>query len=235
MTAPLLVTGGTGTIGSAIALRLRQDGHEVIATDTGPVSDGVPFLRASLPKDTDALVAALPAELGGIVHSIGMIETHEPLDWTDAMFDRLFQTNVLAPLRLVAALAERLKDGAPIVFVGSVAGLKPTPNNMLYGASKAALHHAAGTLASVLAPRGIRVNVVAPGLIDGALTEATNGALARLSGRRIADVADARVRAIPIGRIGDARDVAAAVSFLVSVDAGFVTGTVIPVTGGAHA
>lgn len=234
MSGPILVTGGTGTIGSAIARRLEEDGCHVLTTDARTRDGIVPTFQASLPEDTDALVSMLPRTIGGIVHAIGVIETHSAMNWSDADFARLFRINVLAPLRLIEKLSERLGNEASIVFVGSVAGLKPTPNNMLYGASKAAAHHAAITLSSVLAPRRIRVNVVAPGLIDGPLTKSTNEDLAKLTRQNSDEIASARNQTIPIGRIGDAEDIAATVAFLMSANAGFITGAVIPVTGGGH-
>lgn len=234
MSGPVVVTGGTGTIGSAIARRLEGDGCQVLVTDADPGPNDAVVFQASLPEDTDALIADLPQKIGGIVHALGVIETHGVSGWSDGMFERIFRANVLAPLRLVERLSDRLEDGASIVFVGSVAGLKTTPHHMLYGASKAALHHAALTLSSVLASRNIRVNVVAPGLIDGPLTRSTNHHLAKLTGKSSTEIANARIRTIPIGRIGDANDIAAIVSFLMSAEAGFLTGSIIPVTGGAH-
>ena len=234
MSAAVLVTGAAGTIGRTILQALEASGQEVFGTDAREPEGRNPWIRASLPEEAQLLADSLPASLGGIVHAIGRIETHDAMSWSDEEFHSLFLANVLAPLRLTLLLADRLEHGSPIVFVGSVAGLRPTPNNLLYGATKAALHHAAMTLSVSLAPRGLRVNVVAPGLIEGPLTDATNHSLSALTGQNADEVARARIQAIPMRRIGTAEDIAATVAFMMSQEAGFMSGAVVPVTGGGH-
>lgn len=238
MSAPVLVTGAAGTIGAQIADALIAADRAVVLTDATQRPKEMParvkFIQARLPEELDTLQASLPDKLSGLVHATGAIATHDALDWSDELFTSLFRTNVLVPLRVSTALADYLLSGSSVIFVGSVAGLRPTPKNMIYGATKAALHHAASSLSLTLAPRGIRVNVVAPGLIAGPLTDATDQCLANLAGKTAKDMAQSRIDAIPLGRIGAPEDIAAMVTFLLSGEAGFVTGTILPVTGGGH-
>lgn len=239
MNGPILVTGATGGIGRATVRRLAKAGREIYASDRRtPGPDDLPpeviFVPAELPADAGVLVDALPDTLHALVLVAGIIRTLPVTAMRESDFDAVFRTNVFVPLNLVSLLADRVAEGGSIVFVGSVAGLRASPNNLLYAASKAALHNAAKSLALGLAPRGIRVNVVAPGLIDTGLTHDTNEDLARLRQKNAADVARERVAAVPIGRIGVPEDVAAVVEFLLSSGASFVTGAEFLTTGGGH-
>tara|TARA_R110000751_G_scaffold95381_6_gene186448 strand:+ start:4295 stop:5017 length:723 start_codon:yes stop_codon:yes gene_type:complete len=239
MSAPILVTGACGGIGSAVITHLLQQGLGIVATDrNAPENQAIPpdtkFFRADLPEDIDKLVSTLPGSVGGLVHVAGVIRTHRATDIEINDFDVIFRANVYAPLKLFSALHDRLQDGASVVFVGSLAGLRASPSNLLYGASKAALHNAAKSLAKEFAPRGIRINVVAPGLIDTGLTDVTNRELASLRGGDASQIGVERIRSIPVGRIGSPADVAKAVAFLLSDDSSFVTGTEVLVTGGGH-
>jgi 3-oxoacyl-[acyl-carrier protein] reductase len=107
------------------------------------------------------------------------------------------------------------------VLVGSVAGLRASPGQVGYAASKAGLHAATATLAAELAPRGIRVNAVLPGLIAA-------GMAARLDQRIVED----RRRHIPLGRLGRAEEIAEAVAFLCSDAASYIVGHALVVDGG---
>lgn len=228
MSGPVLVTGAAGGIGSAIVAALVANGFAVIGTD---VAGGEGIVRADLPGGIDALEAALPERLGGIVHAAGAIHTHRADTFDPAAFERLFSINVRTPIELTARLVDRLGEGGAIVFVGSVAGLRPSPSNLLYGASKAALHNAARTFAKAFAPRGIRVNTVCPGLIATELTDRTDGDLARLEGGDVAAIRARRRAAVPLGRPGTAAEIAAGVVYLMR-EATFATGTELLLDGG---
>ena len=239
MNHPVLVTGAMGDIGRAVVARLARAGLPVIATDrveadADLLGDAACCLRADLPDGIEALADRLPDKIGAIVHVAGIIHTHPATSIDREIFDAIFTTNVFAPLDLVSKIHDRLVDGGSIVFVGSLAGLRASPSNLLYGASKAALHNAAKSLASDLSGRGVRVNVVAPGLIDTTLTDRTNEDLGALRRRSAEDMARDRSDKIPIGRIGRPEDVAGCVAYLLSDEAGFVTGAEFLITGGGH-
>lgn len=234
---PVLVTGAGGAIGRAIVAALLAAGRSVIATSPPAEADRLAdlparFLPARLPEETDALIEALPDRLGGIVHAAGIAATHAADDFDADRFERIFTVNVRVPVELTARLAGRCGSGASIVFVGSVGGTRASPFHLTYGASKAALHNAMKSFAKAFAGRGIRVNAVCPGLVDTALSDASNADLARITGKSVEAVREARIGAIPMGRAGLPEDVAGAVVYLMSAAAGFVTGAELMLTGG---
>lgn len=234
---PVLVTGAAGDIGRAIVARLRADGRPVIGADLGPAPAALadlPWIRADLSQAVgwDLLAASITGPLSGFVHVAGIVLT-QPLDAiAEADWDRCFAVHVKAPFFILRSLLTRLAPGSSVVLVGTVAARRASPENLVYGATKAALASAAASLAVALAPRGIRVNVVAPGLIDTALTEATTERLAAMRGLDVATTAKARVSGIPMNRQGSPDEVAGGVAYLLSDDSSYVSGTTLTIGGG---
>jgi NAD(P)-dependent dehydrogenase (short-subunit alcohol dehydrogenase family) len=151
------------------------------------------------------------------------------LDSTPEAFDSVFSLNVRAPLYTLLAAARLMIDqgaGGAVVNTASVDGLFPAPGEALYGAAKAALVSLTATLAYELGTHGIRVNAVAPALVETSMTEPW-----------LATDADRQDRAslYPLGRLGVPADVAAAVLYLCSDEAGWVSGITVPVNGGQQA
>ena len=147
---------------------------------------------------------------------------HATLDEVDGRhFDRTFGLNVRALLFATKAATALMPRGGSVVLVGSIAAAIGTRGYGAYNASKAAVRSLARTWANELAPRGIRVNVVAPGPTDTAMFAAASGA-----------VRETLIAAIPLGRMARAAEVAAAALFLASDEASFVTGAELPVDGG---
>ena len=229
MARSVLVTGGNRGIGLAIARAMAADGDRVAITyRTGEPPEGLFGVTCEI-TDTasvNAAFAAVEAEQGPVevlVANAGITRDQLLLRMTDDEFDAVIDTNLTGAFRCARRAAKgmlRLRRGR-LVFVSSVVGLYGGPGQANYAASKAGLVGLARSITRELGSRGITANVVAPGFIEtdmtASLPEATKATY---------------VGAIPAGRFGQVDDVAAAVRFLASDAAAYLSGVVLPVDGG---
>jgi 3-oxoacyl-[acyl-carrier protein] reductase len=226
----VLVTGGGGGIGLATARRLVRDGLRVVVADildppadldAGVVHCDLSDLEAALP----ALSAALPESLRGIVNAAGIVENTRFGEHTVAEWQRVYAVNARAPLFVVQALADRLNAGAAVVNVASMEATDVVSSTgrttSIYASTKAAVKNLTETLAAELGPRGVRVNGVAPGLIETRLTAGIGPA-----------VRDWFAAMTPLGRFGEPAEVADVIAFLLSDQARYVTGVTVAIDGG---
>lgn len=227
----VVVTGAAGGIGTAIVAELLAAGTRVVGVDRETVElAGVTAVKADLtdPHGPEAVVAAVTAygRLDGLVNNAA-ISRRAPLgELADETLAAVLDTNLSAALRLTRALLPFLGAGAAVVNVSSIRAGRGFAGDTAYIASKGGLEAATRALAVELAPRGVRVNAVAPGAIETDLNRAVladPGHRQRVLGR------------IPLGRIGRPGDVAPAVSFLLGEQARWITGAVLTVDGGQTA
>lgn len=224
-----VVTGGSKGIGAAIVEALLADGHRVASFSRGgDAPDGALGIACDV-TDSAAVDAAFkqaeeahgPVEI--LVANSGVTKDTLILRMNDAEWDLVLDTNLKGAFRCAKRASRSMlrKRWGRIIFTGSVVGLYGSPGQVNYSASKAALVGLARSLTREIGGRGVTANVVAPGFIETDMTAV------------LADEVVAGYKAaIPAGRLGTVREVAATVSFLAGEDAGYISGAVIPVDGG---
>jgi 3-oxoacyl-[acyl-carrier protein] reductase len=233
-----LVTGASGGIGASVAKALHAAGATVgisgtraqvleeLKTSLGGDRVHVLPCNLSLPEDVEKLVPAAEAAMGGIdilVNNAGITRDGLAMRMKDEDWQAVLDVNLTSSFRLARAAMKLMmkKRWGRIVSVTSVVGVTGNPGQANYVASKAALIGLSKTLAQELASRNVTVNCVAPGFIATPMTDALNE-----------KQKEAILGRIPAGRMGSAEEIAAAVLFLASEEAAYVTGHTLHVNGG---
>ena len=229
MARSVLVTGGNRGIGRAIAEAFAAEGDQVAVTyRSGEPPEGLLGVRCDVTsaEDVDRAFTEVEAAHGPVevlVANAGITRDTLLLRMSDDDWDSVLETNLTGSYRVVKRAAKgmlRLRRGR-VVLISSVVGLMGSPGQVNYAASKAGLVGMARSLARELGSRSITANVVAPGFVDTEMT-------AVLPEEQKA----AYLAQIPLGRYAATEEVAAAVVWLASPGAAYVTGAVIPVDGG---
>lgn len=238
-----IVTGAGGGFGEEIARRFAAEGARVAVVDLrGDAAERVAAsigaqaipIAADVSREADVVrsLAATADAFGTphiLVNNAGTTHRNQPLlDVTEAEFDRVFAVNVKSIFHYVRAVVPpmRAAGGGVIINIGSTAGIRPRPGLTWYNASKGAVNLMSKSLAVELAPSNIRVNAICP--VIGA-----TGLLESFMGQP--DTPENRARfiaTIPLGRLSESADIAAAAVFLASDEAAFITGIEMPVDGG---
>lgn len=237
-----LVTGASRGIGRAIALELARRGAQVIGTATS--AEGAEKISAYLkaagntgrgyvldvadPASIEALLAALAAEVGApviLVNNAGITRDNLMLRMKDEEWDAVINTNLTAIYRMSKACLKAMtkERWGRIINISSVVGSSGNPGQANYAAAKAGLEGFSRALAREIGSRNITVNAVAPGFIATDMTEV------------LAEEQKAKLLAgIPAGRLGQPEEIAAAVGFLASQEAAYITGVTLHVNGGMY-
>ncbi|GAB3547170.1 3-oxoacyl-ACP reductase FabG [Noviherbaspirillum agri] len=236
-----LVTGATRGIGRAIAQEMARQGAKVVGTATsesgaaaitdylaaiGPDCGKGVVLNVTDAERCIAVVEQVQKEFGGLailVNNAGITQDQLAMRMKDEEWDAVISTNLTAVARLSRAVLRgmmKAKHGR-IINITSVVGSAGNPGQMNYAAAKAGVAGMSRALAREIGSRNITVNCVAPGFIDTDMT------------RELGDQqASALMQQIPLGRFGQPEDIAAAVAFLASPQASYITGTTLHVNGG---
>jgi len=236
-----LVTGATTGIGLAVARKLIADGYTVIGTGvndgriaeaTSELGANAQFIKAdfSRAEAVKAVFDAIGREHGHIdvlVANAGIGTVAALEDVTEADIDRLFSINFKGAFFAVQGGAPLMDRGSSIVLLTSFLNETGTPGFSILSATKAAVRSLARTLGAELAPRGIRVNAVSPGPISTPFHSKLG-----LTDVQLSEAASGIEAAVPMGRFGEAGEVANAVLFLANEGASFITGTELVVDGG---
>ncbi len=226
-----LVTGASRGIGQAIAEELAKQGARVVGTATtaeGAKKINGRVLNVRDTAQTDALIASIQQELGDIailVNNAGITRDNLALRMKDADWDEVIETNLRGVFRLSRGVMRGMMKArwGRIISITSVVGAAGNPGQANYAAAKAGVVGMTKSLAAELGSRSITVNCVAPGFIDTDMTRALSE-----------EQKKTLLAHIPLGRLGTPQDVAAAVAYLASPAAGYVTGAVLHVNGGMY-
>lgn len=236
----ILVTGASRGIGRAIALRFAKEGHFVIGTATSEAGaesigdylseyDGVGrVLDVTDATQIDALFEEIDSVYGSLqvlVNNAGITKDGLLMRMSDEAWDTVIDTNLTAIYRLSKKAIKPMMKArfGRIINISSVVGSMGNAGQTNYAATKAGTEGFTRSLAREIGSRGITVNCVAPGLIETDMT-------AELDDKLLNSMLDA----VPLGRLGQADEIASAVSFLASDEAGYITGSTLAVNGGMY-
>ena len=246
-----LVTGAGQGIGRQIAVRLAEDGADVVVADINArtVEETAVALR-QLGRQAVALVAdmgdvavaeALPGRaierlgrLDVLVNNAAIGDPRSMWELEERHWDRVYAVNVKGMFCCLRGAARHMREAkqGKIVNLASSAGKLGSPNHLHYAATKAAVINVTRSAAMELAPHGINVNCVCPGIVETEPWDKAAQVYARLADKPIDVIVRERVAMTPLGRAAQPNDVASVVTFLASADADYMTGQALNVTGG---
>ena len=236
-----LITGAGRGIGKTIAVKLAESGLDIAIADMNPVSDdvfreieeyGTKCLAFQLDvtdvESVDSVVKKIIDETGGIhilVNNAGITKDNLFMRMKPEQWSQVIDVNLNGVFYVTKAVIRTMvkQHSGRIINISSVVGFSGNPGQVNYSSTKSGLIGFTKSLSREVGTRGITVNAVAPGFINTAMTQALNESQQQ-----------AILNQIPLGRMGEAEDIANAVAFLASEEASYITGTVLHVNGGMY-
>ena len=236
-----LITGAGRGIGKTIAVKLAVSGLDIVIADMNPVSDdvlreieeyGTKCLAFQLDvtdfESVDSVVKEIIDETGGIhilVNNAGITQDNLFMRMKPEQWSQVIDVNLNGVFHVTKSVIRKMvkQHSGRIINISSVVGFSGNPGQVNYSSTKSGLIGFTKSLSREVATRGITVNAVAPGFINTAMTQALNESQQQ-----------AILSQIPLGRMGEAEDIANAVAFLASEEASYITGTVLHVNGGMY-
>jgi acetoacetyl-CoA reductase len=238
MSRVALVTGGTRGIGEAICLALKDAGFTVVATYAGnddaakkfTADTGIESHKFDVGnyEECQAAVAKIESEVGPVevlINNAGITRDGTMHKMTFEQWNQVIQTNLTSCFNMCHAVLDGMRERGfgRIVNIGSINGQAGQYGQVNYAAAKSGIHGFTKALAQEGAAKGITVNAIAPGYIATEMVRAVPE-----------NVLEKIVARIPVGRLGEASEIARGVVFLTSDDAGFITGSTLSINGGQH-
>jgi NAD(P)-dependent dehydrogenase (short-subunit alcohol dehydrogenase family) len=235
-----VVTGAASGIGQAVAHRLIREGMDVLAVDMNEAglasvvaAGATPFVgNLTTEADRDRLVSE-GAAVNYLVNAAGIIRLKPILEFTVADIRDIYAINVEVTWDLVSRIGRTMPSGSAIVNISSSsAKLATTTEAAVYASSKTAVLSITRSFAYAFAPSGVRVNAICPGIVDTPMQERVLADVAAKRGMTVEELSTARNKTVPLGRSASADECAGAIWFLLSDEAGYMTGQAINYTGG---
>lgn len=243
-----IVTGGGTGIGSATALQLREAGWNVaicgrrpqLLEETAAATGAYAIaLDVTDEESADELVNAVVHKFGrvdGLVLNAAVAHSSRFMETTDPLWREMLETNLVGAARLTRAVLPHFdENGGSIVGVASLAALRASSFLSGYAASKAGLGLMLQSVAVEFGQKGVRANLVCPGLIKTQMSATALTSVAEQRDISLDDAYDIATRHVPARRAGDPTEVASVITFLLSPGASYLTGAIIPIDGGAAA
>ncbi|MEC8980416.1 MAG: 3-oxoacyl-ACP reductase FabG [SAR324 cluster bacterium] len=236
-----LITGAGRGIGKTIALKLAESGADIVLADMSPEVAEVRVVVESLGRKCltfeadvtdleviETMVKKIIEELGSIhilINNAGITQDNLFMRMKPEQWSKVIDVNLNGVFNVTKAVIRPMvkQRTGKIINISSVVGFSGNPGQVNYSSTKSALVGFTKSLAREVGARGVTVNAVAPGFIDTAMTQALNE-----------NQQEAILQQIPLGRMGDANDIANAVAFLASEEASYITGTILHVNGGMY-
>ena len=236
-----LITGAGRGIGKTIALKLAESGADIVLADMSPEVAKVRVVVESLGRKCltfeadvtdleviETMVKKIIEELGSIhilINNAGITQDNLFMRMKPEQWSKVIDVNLNGVFNVTKAVIRPMvkQRTGKIINISSVVGFSGNPGQVNYSSTKSALVGFTKSLAREVGARGVTVNAVAPGFIDTAMTQALNESQQ-----------EAILQQIPLGRMGDANDIANAVAFLASEEASYITGTILHVNGGMY-
>jgi len=235
-----VVTGAASGIGRAVARRLIEEGAAVIAADLDEAglaplleAGATPFVGDLASDSARDRLVALGGGVDFLVNAAGIIRLKPILEFTVQDLRDIYAVNVEATWDLVSRIGRTMPSGSAIVNLSSSsAKLATTTEAAVYASSKTAVLSITRSFAYAFASNGVRVNAICPGIIDTPMQDRVLAEVAAKRGMTVEELSEARNRTVPLGRAASAAECAGAIWFLLSDEAGYMTGQAINYSGG---
>ncbi|MGP6170118.1 SDR family NAD(P)-dependent oxidoreductase [Microbacterium sp. A204] len=226
----VIVTGAASGIGAACAAQLRQSGHEVVEWDI----NGTESVDVSSSESVANAVERLSGSIDAVVLAAGISRMASLLDTTDDDWNAQINVNAFGVFNCLRALVPHVSRGGAIAVIDSMGGLRGAPFLSAYCASKFAVTGLIEAVTPELSLRGIRINGVCPMYVRTPMETRELAWEADLIGSTPEEVFASYESSTPLGRVAEPEEIARVVQFLLGSDSSYMTGTMVPVSGGAH-